>query len=400
MNNLNPVTIILAAMIVLPILTGSCMQFTREKIQYSFGTLFDNIEFLIGLVLSIYFTKRIFFEHDSGVYSQIYLWIPNTIKSALYGKDVATYIIVVPFILLVVLFLLRIITSPIYRYILIPLSEKLYKAVCSLGKVAKSIAGALWQIPKSIYLPIIFALLLNFYSYYFYSPVLTKWMNQSQIYQFVYNNALYPVLNSNIAKQIPVLVNDSFRDVFGKTVIDEAGSISDRIVNKLSGYNIKIIEYFNGVTLEEAIKSTPEIDETAKGIVGKETNSSKKAYLIYKWISKNMKYDYEKAEKIVDNPKEFSSGSIVAFNTKKGICFDYSSLYVSMCRAVGLKVRLITGLGYSGVSWGDHAWNQVYCSEEQRWINVDATFGSSGINYFDKRDFYVDHRDDVVQGDW
>ena len=63
-------------------------------------------------------------------------------------------------------------------------------------------------------------------------------------------------------------------------------------------------------------------------------------------------------------------------------------------------MRLVTGLGYSGVSWGDHAWNQVYSVEESRWIDVDATFGNSGADYFDKEDFNVDHKYPTVQGEW
>jgi transglutaminase-like putative cysteine protease len=94
-----------------------------------------------------------------------------------------------------------------------------------------------------------------------------------------------------------------------------------------------------------------------------------------------------------------NSGAVEAFNTRTGVCFDYASLYTAMCRAVGLKVRLLTGLGYDGLSWGDHAWNQVYIPEEDRWVNVDATFGTI-TNYFDKPDFHADHRDATVQGEW
>jgi hypothetical protein len=71
-----------------------------------------------------------------------------------------------------------------------------------------------------------------------------------------------------------------------------------------------------------------------------------------------------------------------------------------MCRAVNVKVRFITGLGYSGTYWGDHAWNQVYNSAKSTWINTDTTFGSSGGNYFDNPDFNVDHKDSAVQGEW
>ena len=49
---------------------------------------------------------------------------------------------------------------------------------------------------------------------------------------------------------------------------------------------------------------------------------------------------------IVSSPSAVTSGSQVAFAERKGVCFDYATLYVSMCRAVGLKVRLVTGMGY------------------------------------------------------
>jgi hypothetical protein len=71
-----------------------------------------------------------------------------------------------------------------------------------------------------------------------------------------------------------------------------------------------------------------------------------------------------------------------------------------MCRAVHVKVRFITGLGFTGTEWGDHAWNQAYDSKEDVWLNVDTTFGSSGLNYFDRPYFYADHKDGVVQSEW
>lgn len=71
-----------------------------------------------------------------------------------------------------------------------------------------------------------------------------------------------------------------------------------------------------------------------------------------------------------------------------------------MCRAAGLKARLVTGLGYSGVSWGNHAWNQVYDPAENRWINVDATFGSSGYDFFDTKDLSDVHKYGDIQEEW
>ena len=82
-----------------------------------------------------------------------------------------------------------------------------------------------------------------------------------------------------------------------------------------------------------------------------------------------------------------------------GICFDYACLYVSMARAAGLKVRLVTGEAFDGNSYGSHAWNQVYLSDERRWINVDTTFYISG-DYFDSNLFEEDHIEGEIAGEW
>jgi len=235
-------------------------------------------------------------------------------------------------------------------------------------------------------------------------------ISQSYAYNFLYKNGIVYVLDSSIAKKIPVILNDTFRQdyekLYGKETLDSRssngtfdGSVAKELVDRITGKNIRVIKYFNGVTLNEAIKSNDQIDSTAIKIVGNESSSYKKARILYNWVSKKLEYDYDKAKMVGKNPKGIESGSIVAFNTRKGICFDYSCLYISMCRAVDIKVRLITGLGYSGLSWGDHAWNQVYDDSRSVWVNVDTTFGSMS-NYFDRKNFDTDHKYAELQGEW
>ena len=154
------------------------------------------------------------------------------------------------------------------------------------------------------------------------------------------------------------------------------------------------------MTINEAVKSNSEIDNTAKKIVGNERDDIKKARLLYQWVSKNIKYDKAKAAIVLENPSRVDSGSIVTFEERTGVCFDYSCLYVSMCRGVGLKVKLVSGLGFGGEEWGEHVWNQVYDPKEERWINVDTTFGNSGYDYFDNQDFSKNHKYEVVQAEW
>lgn len=399
-TDINFVTVVLVLAFVLPLITGAFGMFTREKVRYSLASLLDGIELAAGLIPAVYFTKRIFFVHDGSFFSQIYNVIPDSLKDVFWGKDILVYLFAAPVILLIMLLVVRLVTTPLYRYVLLPLSDRIYNGISRTGPFLRKLAGGLWQLPKAVLATLMVALLLNFTMYYVYSPALTAWTSESAAYRLIYDNVLYPVLNSNIAKKIPVLVADTFGKPASTAVPQGKADYIRDSVDRLTGGKVRIIEYFNGVTLDEAIKSNDEIDETARKIVGKEKDEREKAYLIYKWIARNIEYDYDKAANIAKNPARYQSGSIAAFETRKGICFDYSSLFVTMCRAVGLKSRLITGLGYSGIAWGDHAWNQVWYPAEEEWLNVDATFGSTGVNYFDKRDFEVDHREAELQGEW
>lgn len=403
LQSFNIITLIIISVFVFPLVAGIFERLSKERIEFSLGSLLSNLGFLGGLIASIYMTKKIFFENETGFYKTVYDTIPQNFKDLIQGRDMLVYTLVVPLLLMLLTLVFRLMTIPVYRFVISPLSDSIYRNVNSMGAGRRAFISVLWKLPKAVFMVLILGFGLNFYSYYFPNQDLARWMNDSATYQALYKNALHPALNSNIAKGIPVLVNDSFRQTIGSVMPEDRGNdalkITEELARQLTGGNLRVIQYFNGVTLDEAIKTSPEIDAQALEIVGNESNSRKKAYLLYQWVSKNMKYDYEKARKISVDSRGISSGSIEAFNTRRGICFDYSCLYISMCRAVGLKVRLVTGLGYSGVSWGDHAWNQVYSEEEERWINVDTTFGSTG-NYFDKDDFSVDHRYDEVQGEW
>lgn len=160
-----------------------------------------------------------------------------------------------------------------------------------------------------------------------------------------------------------------------------------------------VLIYYNGVTLEEGIQSSEEIDNKARELANSSLSDIEKAKNIYAWVGSNIKYDFEKAKKALNNEDIGVSGAIAAWETRNGICFDYACLYVAMAREVGLKVRLITGEAFDGKQFGPHAWNEVYVSEDDRWINIDPTFYLSG-NYFDNDDFYEDHIKDDIAGEW
>ncbi len=212
------------------------------------------------------------------------------------------------------------------------------------------------------------------------------------------------IFNTTIGRNFPINV---FSDISGYSMIYNTISQNFNINNEKISYSDEdkyiptsnVLIYYNGVTLEEGVKSNSEIDNKAIEITKYKENDLEKAKSLYVWIGSNIEYDFDKAYKTLNNESSGNSGATEAWITRKGICFDYACLYVAMARAINLQVRLVTGSAYDGTQYGPHAWNEVYLENEDRWIPIDPTFYMSG-NYFDSSNFYDDHIKEMIAGEW
>ncbi|WP_426349517.1 transglutaminase-like domain-containing protein [Alloiococcus sp. CFN-8] len=261
----------------------------------------------------------------------------------------------------------------------------------------KAFVGALFQLPRAISNIIIAVFILNLITQINLPYNLNEEIQDSKVYVAITERVVRPATNSSLAQALPDIIDDSFkiqiRDGSTVTPWEDIKSLKDIT------FNNKQIVYYNGVTLEEAIKSDENIDYTAVSLTEGLDSDRSKARTLYTYVGSNIQYDDAKAERILSNDFSTGSGAIEAFRSKKGICFDYASLYVAMCIAAGLEVRMITGEGYNGVAWISHAWNEVYLEDEDRWIQVDTTF-YKGANYFNSDRFNLDHRNEQVIGQW
>lgn len=393
----NPVSLILIIPVIVILVMSLFTPFSRDRIINGFFSIVNNLEFIAALLIALLLTKGILFDRDNLVFKTIYNWLPAAVKASLDANNIYTYLCAAFIILIVVVLILRLVTYPLYNYVFEGLANHIYKAMSSMSTFAKRLVSFFCSIPKAVVTLICLSFIFYFFSYYFTVPGLSKYIDESKVLNMVYDTALKPVVDSDIARKIPVIINDQFNKQ--EELSTQRAKIAENIKDALGNYNIKVIQYFNGVTLDDAVKSTPEIDKLALELTKNEEGDYNKSKKLYKWITGNIKYDYEKARKIAKETRDTQSGTIICYETRQGICFDYSSLFISMCRANGIKVRLVTGLGYSGLAWGDHAWNQFYDSQAKGWVNVDCTFGVSG-NYFDISKFYLDHKDEEIQGEW
>lgn len=392
----NPINLIIIIPVLITLVSSLVTRYTRERVIKSFYSIINSVELISGLLIALFLTRGILFDKSNQFFVYIHNHMPETAKESLAANNIYTYLCVAFVVLLIVVLLIKLIMYPLYKHIFGAMAQGIYKVMSSMNSVTRRIIAFVCSVPKAAVSLISICFVLYFFSYYFTVPRLSIWIDDSAVLQGVYRTALKPVIESDIAKKIPVIINDRF---VSATMNGQEVKIAENIRDTLDSYNIKVIQYFNGVTLDDAVKSNDEIDKLALELTAGKSGEYDKAKAIYKWITKNIKYDYPKAKQIAIKTEGTKSGSVICYETRKGICFDYSSLFISMCRVNGIKVRLVTGLGYSGLAWGDHAWNQFYDSKGKKWINVDCTFGVTG-NYFNSSKFNLDHKGDRVQEEW
>ncbi|HEU4711675.1 MAG TPA: transglutaminase domain-containing protein [Pyrinomonadaceae bacterium] len=71
------------------------------------------------------------------------------------------------------------------------------------------------------------------------------------------------------------------------------------------------------------------------------------------------------------------AGAAETLATREADCSEFSQLFVAMARSLGLPARLVSGLAYSGNSFGGHAWVEVWAGD---WVELDPTWGTDFVD--------------------
>lgn len=375
----DPITLILIVVFIFPLISGFIKITSTKDVKDEILDIEKTFGFFIAVVLGIYVSRKFILFKEYSIFEK---YIPNPLEDFFLNNPSISFLIVSFIIIIILQSILYMIIKLINSVTIDPLLKALYNFGQKSSTAGKRILGSILQLPKSIIYVILVSIILNFGTMFYKNPEFNSYLEKSKLYNYVSNKLIVPIYNSSFAQSLPIILSNTLK-------VEE--------VNESS--NLKKIVYYNGITLEKGVKSNKEIDEFAKDITSKFSKDKDKAKVIYNWVGENISYDYDKADRIMMNDYSKASGAISAFNSKEGICFDYACLYVAMARASGLKVRLISGEGFNGTSWVNHAWNQVYLKESGEWINVDPTFYKSG-NYFNSRRFSIDHKGDKIIGEW
>ncbi|EPB9411794.1 transglutaminase-like domain-containing protein [Clostridium perfringens] len=390
--NFNLVDIIIVCSFILPLVVAYKRKFNIIRIKNSIEELGGYISFFLALYLSFIAIKKI--DIIERMFSIVVVEFNNIISNFNISPQVIIIFIVLA-LTLVIYFIVKVILK-IFSFIIInPILRWLKKAESRRGKGFGKVAALIINIPKSLfYMAVIALVIVILGSNGFLGEKMEGMTLASKAYDVINSNKYYAALNKEYEA-----FHDEYKDVISKNIDSTVESNKEPNSEKVVESNRNVINLYNGVTLEQGIKSNEAINKKAKELTKNVKSSREKAKRIYTWISENINYDDNKAENISEKTSEYKSGAIEAFETRKGICFDYSCLYVAMAREAGLKVRIVTGEGFNGKEWGPHSWNEVYLPEKNQWITVDPTFGKAG-NYFDSKKNSESHRDGKIVGEW
>lgn len=144
---------------------------------------------------------------------------------------------------------------------------------------------------------------------------------------------------------------------------------------------------------QEGIESDDsDIISKAKELTEDMPSDYKKAQAIFEFINVNMTYD--------TSPKYANKGSVSALKNMRGVCEEYATLFVAMCRAVKIPSRVVVGYAIQeekqeisgekivNKSLVDHAWAEIYL-QDFGWVPVEPTVIYTSQNSKEK-EVYLD----------
>jgi hypothetical protein len=112
--------------------------------------------------------------------------------------------------------------------------------------------------------------------------------------------------------------------------------------------------------------NNPKIMEIKEKIIIKNMSEKEKILAIMDWIGKNIIRGKEEGTRY---------GPIKVIEQGYGRCWDFSDVFITLCRASGIPARQVFGILYKK---GGHAWNQVFI-KDKGWISIDAPIRKFGV---------------------
>ena len=161
-----------------------------------------------------------------------------------------------------------------------------------------------------------------------------------------------------------------------------SGSYSVKILQNTTGNSYKVVEKttlnITNNSLDVYLTSSQpvyweekdKLIDLAERLTKDKETDKEKVEAVYKYITENIKYDYNKINTI---STDFVPNIEDTILTSKGICYDYSALFAGILRSQGIHTKLVKG--YKSDLTAYHAWNEVLI--DGNWVIIDTTYDAA-----------------------
>lgn len=142
------------------------------------------------------------------------------------------------------------------------------------------------------------------------------------------------------------------------------------IEKSLSGYE----EYL--LPTETIDSNNPKIMAKANELAEGQDDLFQVVFTLASWVEENIKYDLNTLT------AEASQKASWTLENKQGVCDEMTSLFIAMCRSLGIPARFVSGVSYTTSDqftekWQPHGWAEVYFPDVG-WVSFDTAFGEYG----------------------
>lgn len=101
-------------------------------------------------------------------------------------------------------------------------------------------------------------------------------------------------------------------------------------------------------------------------IINADMSHKERVFKILGWMKKNIKWSRDQGTRC---------GAKNVIKQGFGRCWDFSDVFITLCRAAGIPARQVYGIVYKK---GGHAWSEVYL-EDKGWVPIDAPRKRLGV---------------------